>query len=160
MGGERFCRLASDFQRTSGNEDESHESCREGGGGHTLLFRSGIYATLLNSRQDYGSGHDQEEHAGNGPTLYPEPQTNSRTIVEAKVRFRWKHVEALGPIQTLFASPRPNGPSWKYLLNEASSSRENRIETGRKDRLVRGLSLSRFLLGCCWDVSSKGVSQK
>src|SRR5467141_4536484 len=84
MGGKRFYRLASDLRHTPGNEDESRESCREGGGGHALLFRSGIYATLLNSREDYGSGHDQEEHAGNGPTLNPEPETNSRTIVGAK----------------------------------------------------------------------------
>jgi len=104
MGGKRFYRLASDFRHTPGNEDESHESCREGGGGHALLFRSGIYTTLLNSRQDYGSGHDQEEHAGNGPTLNPEPETNPRTIVGAKARSRWKHVEALGAIQTLFAT--------------------------------------------------------
>src|SRR5436853_5869356 len=81
MGGKRFYRLASDFRHSRSNEDESRESCREGRGGHTLLFRSGIYATLLNPREDHGSNHDQEEHTENGPTFCPEPEENPRTIL-------------------------------------------------------------------------------
>src|SRR5437016_8801451 len=44
MDGKRFYRLAGDLRHTPGNEDESRESCREGGEGHTLLLRSGVYA--------------------------------------------------------------------------------------------------------------------
>src|SRR2546427_11181885 len=78
MGGKRFYRLASDFGHTRSNEDESGESRREGGGWHTLLFGSGIRATLLNPRQNHGSNYDQEEHTENGPTLNPEPENNPR----------------------------------------------------------------------------------
>src|SRR3989442_12966169 len=82
MGGKRFYRLASDFRHTRNNEDESREPSREGGRWHTLLFRSGIHATLLNPRQNHGSNHDQEEHTENGPTFNPEPEENPRTILE------------------------------------------------------------------------------
>src|SRR2546426_9130897 len=82
MGRKRSDSLASDFRHTRSNEDESGESRREGGGWHSLLFGSGIYATLLNPRQDYGSDHDEEEHTENGPTFNPEPEENPRTILE------------------------------------------------------------------------------
>src|SRR3989442_6865930 len=83
MGRKRSHSLASDFRHTQSNEDEGRESRRERGRWNTLLFRSGIYATLLNPRQNYGSDHDQGERAENGPTFNPEPEessNNSRTI--------------------------------------------------------------------------------
>jgi len=73
--------LASDFRHTRSNEDESREPSREGGEWHTLLFGSGIHATLLNPRQNHGSNHDQEEHRENGPTFNPEPENNPRIIL-------------------------------------------------------------------------------
>src|SRR2546428_5196270 len=50
-------------------------------GWHSLLFGSGICATLLNPRQNHGSDHDQEEHTENGPTFNQEPEDNSRTMI-------------------------------------------------------------------------------
>src|SRR6267378_2323849 len=81
MGGKRFYRLASDFRYTQSNEDESPESCRERGRWHTLLFRSGIHATILNPWQNHGSNYDQEEHTENGSTFNPEPEENPRIIL-------------------------------------------------------------------------------
>src|SRR2546425_3629587 len=81
MGRKRSHSLASDFGHTRSNEDESGESRREGGGWHSLLFGSGIHATLLNPRQNHGSNYDQEEHTENGPTFNPEPERNPRIIL-------------------------------------------------------------------------------
>src|SRR5207245_11411159 len=82
MGRKRSHSLASDFRHTRSNEDESGESRREGGGWHSLLFGSGIYATLLNPRQNYGSDHDQKQHTENGPTFNTEPEDNPGTVLQ------------------------------------------------------------------------------
>src|SRR5438445_3385982 len=82
MGRKRSHSLASDFRHTRSNEDESGESSREGGGWHSLLFGSGIYANLLNPRHDYGSDHDPEQHTENGPTFNAETEAIPRTILE------------------------------------------------------------------------------
>ncbi len=79
MDGKRLHSLGGGFRDSPENEDESMESSREGGRRDKLLSRSGVPATLLSLRQDYGSHHDQEKHTKISPKLDPEPEENPGT---------------------------------------------------------------------------------
>src|SRR2546426_4181925 len=91
MDGERLCSLGGGFRDSRENGDESMESSGEGGRRDTLLSRGGIRATLLNPRQDYGSGYDQEKHTEIGPKLNPEPEGSPGKILgrkEGQINFK------------------------------------------------------------------------